>query len=138
VLRSQVIDDIYGFYTLSGLSSHRKKTCRLRVRCIPAPGPGAGSRVTGMVLLNPTRGLPVTNPRLELKKTTCFVLRMCPPPSQQLEFCKFDTSDPYSATSASWLHIRLTPKAITDPYTRSSHYARESSSHHHPHTHPLL
>ena len=48
------IDDIYGFYTLSGLSSHRKKTCRLRVQCIPATGPGAGSRVTGMVLLNPT------------------------------------------------------------------------------------
>ena len=56
------IDDIYGFYTLSGLSSHRKKTCRLRVWCIPTTSPGAGSQVMGMVLLNPTQGLPVMNP----------------------------------------------------------------------------
>ena len=51
-----------GFYTLSGLSSHRKETCGRRVRCIPATASGAGSRVTGTVLKYPTRGLPVMNP----------------------------------------------------------------------------
>ena len=46
----------------------------------------------------------------------------------QLGFRKFDTPDPSSATSASRLHVELTPRAVTDPYARSSRYARESSS----------
>ena len=54
-----------GFHTFSGLSSHHKETCGLRVRCIPATASGAGSRVTGTVLKYPTRGLPVTNPSTE-------------------------------------------------------------------------
>jgi alpha-tubulin suppressor-like RCC1 family protein len=45
----------------------------------------------------------------------------------QLGFRKFDTPDPSSATSASRLHVELTPRAVADPYARSSRYARESS-----------
>ena len=45
----------------------------------------------------------------------------------QLGFRKFDTPDP-SATSASRLQVELTPRAVADPYARSSRYARESSS----------
>lgn len=46
----------------------------------------------------------------------------------QLGFRKFDTPDPSSATSASRLQVELTPRAVADPYARSSRYARESSS----------
>ena len=46
----------------------------------------------------------------------------------QLGFRKFDIPDPSSATSASRLHIELTPRAVADPYARSSRYARESPS----------
>ncbi|KAI0255373.1 regulator of chromosome condensation 1/beta-lactamase-inhibitor protein II [Lactifluus subvellereus] len=46
----------------------------------------------------------------------------------QLGFRKFDIPDPSSETSASRLHVELTPRAVTDPYSRSSRYARESSS----------
>jgi Regulator of Chromosome Condensation (RCC1) repeat protein len=46
----------------------------------------------------------------------------------QLGFRKFDIPDPSSTTSASRLHIELTPRAVADPYARSSRYARESSS----------
>jgi len=45
----------------------------------------------------------------------------------QLGFHKFDTPDPSSAISASRLHVELTPRAIADPYARSSRYPRESS-----------
>ena len=45
----------------------------------------------------------------------------------QLGFRKFDTPDPSSATSASRLHVELTPRAVADPYARSSRYTRESS-----------
>jgi hypothetical protein len=45
----------------------------------------------------------------------------------QLGFRKFDTPDPSSATSASRLHVELTPRAVADPYARSSRYARTSS-----------
>ena len=47
----------------------------------------------------------------------------------QLGFRKFDTPDPSSAaTSASRLHVELTPRAVADPYARSSRYTRESST----------
>ena len=46
----------------------------------------------------------------------------------QLGFRKFDTPDPSSATSASRLHVELMPRAVTDPYARSSRYARRESS----------
>ena len=46
----------------------------------------------------------------------------------QLGFRKFDTPDPCSATSASRLHVELTPRAVADPYARSSRYTRASSS----------
>jgi hypothetical protein len=45
----------------------------------------------------------------------------------QLGFRKFDTPDPSSATSASRLHVELTPRAVADPYARSSRYTRETS-----------
>ena len=44
----------------------------------------------------------------------------------QLGFRKFDIPDPSSATSASRLHVELTPRAVADPYAQSSRYARES------------
>ncbi len=44
----------------------------------------------------------------------------------QLGFRKFDIPDPSSATSASRLHVELTPRAVADPYARSSRFARES------------
>ncbi len=43
----------------------------------------------------------------------------------QLGFRKFDIPDPSSATAASRLHVELTPKAIADPYAKSSRFARE-------------
>ena len=46
----------------------------------------------------------------------------------QLGFRKFDTPDPSSATSASRLHVELTPRAVTDPYARSTRYARARES----------
>jgi len=46
----------------------------------------------------------------------------------QLGFRKFDTPDPCSATSASRLHVELTPRAVADPYARSSRYTRPSAS----------
>jgi alpha-tubulin suppressor-like RCC1 family protein len=46
----------------------------------------------------------------------------------QLGFRKFDTPDPSSTTSASRLHVELTPRAIADPYARSSRYGRESAT----------
>jgi alpha-tubulin suppressor-like RCC1 family protein len=46
----------------------------------------------------------------------------------QLGFRKFDIPDPSSAASASRLHVELTPRAVADPYSKSSRYARESSS----------
>ena len=47
----------------------------------------------------------------------------------QLGFRKFDTPDPSSAaTSASRLHVELTPRAVADPYARSSRYTRVSST----------
>ena len=48
----------------------------------------------------------------------------------QLGFRKFDTPDPSSAsaTSASRLHVELTPRAVTDPYAQNSRYARRESS----------
>jgi alpha-tubulin suppressor-like RCC1 family protein len=46
----------------------------------------------------------------------------------QLGFRKFDTPDPSSATSASRLHVELTPRAVTDPYARSTRYARGSTT----------
>lgn len=42
----------------------------------------------------------------------------------QLGFRKFDIPDPSSATAASRLHVELTPRAIADPYAKSSRYAR--------------
>ena len=46
----------------------------------------------------------------------------------QLGFRKFDIPDPSASkvTSASRLHIELTPRAVVDPYAKSSRYARES------------
>jgi alpha-tubulin suppressor-like RCC1 family protein len=45
----------------------------------------------------------------------------------QLGFRKFDIPDPSSAgTSGSRLHIELTPRAVADPYAKSSRYSRES------------
>jgi hypothetical protein len=45
----------------------------------------------------------------------------------QLGFRKFDIPDPSSAgTSASRLHVELTPRAVADPYAKSSRYPRES------------
>ena len=44
----------------------------------------------------------------------------------QLGFRKFDIPDPSSAGSASRLHVELTPRAVADPYVKSSRYARES------------
>ncbi|KAI0003218.1 regulator of chromosome condensation 1/beta-lactamase-inhibitor protein II [Russula compacta] len=51
----------------------------------------------------------------------------------QLGFRKFDIPDPsssssYPATSASRLHVELTPRAVADPYAKISRYARESPS----------
>ena len=55
----------------------------------------------------------------------------------QLGFRKFDIPDPSSsssssssspATSASRLHVELTPRAVADPYAKISRYARESPS----------
>ena len=46
----------------------------------------------------------------------------------QLGFRKFDTPDPSSANSASRLHVELTPRAVTDPYARSTRYARGSTT----------
>ena len=45
----------------------------------------------------------------------------------QLGFRKFDILNPSSATSASRLHVELTPRAVADPYVKSSRYARKSS-----------
>ncbi|KAH9989777.1 regulator of chromosome condensation 1/beta-lactamase-inhibitor protein II [Russula vinacea] len=45
----------------------------------------------------------------------------------QLGFRKFDIPDPSSAASASRLHVELTPRAVANPYAKSSRYARESS-----------
>lgn len=42
----------------------------------------------------------------------------------QLGFRKFDIPDPSS--TASRLHVELTPRAIADPYAQSSRYARET------------
>jgi len=45
----------------------------------------------------------------------------------QLGFRKFDIPDPSSAgTSTSRLHVELTPRAVADPYVKSSRYPRES------------
>src|SRR5712691_2532074 len=46
----------------------------------------------------------------------------------QLGFRKFDIPDPSALkpTSASRLHVELIPRAIADPYAKSSRYARES------------
>ena len=46
----------------------------------------------------------------------------------QLGFRNFDTPDPSSVSSASRLHVELTPRAVADPYARSSRYARRESS----------
>jgi alpha-tubulin suppressor-like RCC1 family protein len=46
----------------------------------------------------------------------------------QLGFRKFDIPDPSSPTSASRLHVELTPRAVADPYAKNSRYARESPS----------
>ena len=46
----------------------------------------------------------------------------------QLGFRNFDTPDPSSETSASRLHVELTPRAVADPYARSSRFARRESS----------
>jgi hypothetical protein len=45
----------------------------------------------------------------------------------QLGFRKFDIPNPSSATSASRLHVELTPRAVADPYAKSSRYGREPS-----------
>ena len=46
----------------------------------------------------------------------------------QLGFRKFDIPDPsaLNPSSASRLHVELTPRAVADPYAKSSRYARES------------
>ena len=46
----------------------------------------------------------------------------------QLGFRKFDIPDPSASnpSSASRLHVELIPRAIADPYAKSSRYARES------------
>jgi len=50
----------------------------------------------------------------------------------QLGFRKFDIPDPSSTSSGSGsagrLHVELTPRAVVDPYARSTRYARESPS----------
>ncbi|KAI0303365.1 RCC1/BLIP-II [Multifurca ochricompacta] len=46
----------------------------------------------------------------------------------QLGFRKFDIPDPSSTSPALRLHVELTPKAVADPYAKSSRYARGSSS----------
>jgi len=46
----------------------------------------------------------------------------------QLGFRKFDIPDPSSISSAGRLHVELTPRAVVDPYARSTRYARESPS----------
>ena len=45
----------------------------------------------------------------------------------QLGFRKFDIPDPSSATAVSRLDVELTPRAIADPYAKSSRYARDPS-----------
>lgn len=45
----------------------------------------------------------------------------------QLGFRKFDIPDPSSTIAASRLDVELTPKAVADPYAKSSRYAREPS-----------
>ncbi|KAH9954225.1 regulator of chromosome condensation 1/beta-lactamase-inhibitor protein II [Lactifluus volemus] len=46
----------------------------------------------------------------------------------QLGFRKFDISDPSCSTSASRLHVELTPRAVADPYAKNTRDARESPS----------
>jgi hypothetical protein len=46
----------------------------------------------------------------------------------QLGFRKFDIPDPSCSTSASRLHVELTPRTVADPYAKNSRYARESPS----------
>jgi alpha-tubulin suppressor-like RCC1 family protein len=45
----------------------------------------------------------------------------------QLGFRKFDIPDPSSTTAVSRLDVELTPRAIADPYAKSSRYARDPS-----------
>ncbi|KAI9508842.1 RCC1/BLIP-II [Russula earlei] len=48
----------------------------------------------------------------------------------QLGFRKFDIPDPSltSSSAVTRFHVELTPRAVVDPYARSSRYARESPS----------
>ncbi|KAI0261837.1 regulator of chromosome condensation 1/beta-lactamase-inhibitor protein II [Gloeopeniophorella convolvens] len=46
----------------------------------------------------------------------------------QLGLRKFDIPDPSSSTPTSRLHVELTPRAVVDPYAKSSRYARQTSS----------
>ena len=45
----------------------------------------------------------------------------------QLGFRKFNIPDPSSATAVSRVDVELTPRAIADPYAKSSRYARDPS-----------
>jgi alpha-tubulin suppressor-like RCC1 family protein len=45
----------------------------------------------------------------------------------QLGFRKFDIPDPSSTTAVARLDVELTPRAIADPYAKSSRYARDPS-----------